>query len=384
MKILLAPDSFKGSLSSLEVIKILKRSARRVFPSVDFLEVPIADGGEGTVDALVIAGGGEYREKIVKDPLGRPVKARYGIIRQRTAVIEMAQASGLPLLPAEERNPLITTSYGTGELIRAALDEGLRDIIIGIGGSATNDGGIGAVQALGIKFVDAQGKELGFGGRELARIESISIEGLDPRIKESRITVICDVTNPLTGGKGATAVYGPQKGATEEMLKELEAGMKHYARLLRETTGLDMDRIPGSGAAGGLGAALVGFFHAVLKPGAETILDLVGFDELLEGVDLVVTGEGKMDGQSLYGKTPLGVAERCRRRGIPVIAVAGMIGEDASRLYGHGIGSMMSTYKENLPLEEAMERAAELLEDAGDRMFRLIRIGMGIQCKQTS
>jgi len=382
MKILLAPDSFKGSLSSLEVIKILKRSARRVFPSADFIEVPIADGGEGTVDALVLAGEGEYREKLVKDPLGRPVKARYGIIRQQTAVIEMAQASGLPLLSTEERNPLITTSFGTGELIRAALDEGIRDIIIGIGGSATNDGGIGAVQALGIKFMDAQGKELGFGGRELARIESISMEGLDPRIKESQITVICDVTNPLTGEKGATAVYGPQKGATEEMLKELEAGMKHYARLLREATGLDMDRIPGSGAAGGLGAALVGFLHAVLKPGAETILDLVGFDELLEGVDLVVTGEGKIDGQSLYGKTPLGVAERCRRKGIPVIAMAGMIGEDASKLYEHGIDSIMSTYKENLPLEKAMERAAELLEDAGERMFRLIRVGMGIQDKR--
>jgi glycerate kinase len=383
MKMILAPDSFKGTLSSLEVIKILERSARRVFPSVDFIEVPIADGGEGTVDALVLTGGGEYREKVVKDPLGRPVKARYGIIRQRTAVIEMAQASGLPLLSTEERNPLITTTYGTGELIRAVLDEGIRDIIIGIGGSATNDGGIGAAQALGIKFMDARGKEVGFGGRELARIESICMEGLDPRIKESQITVICDVTNPLTGEKGATAVYGPQKGATEEMLKELEAGMKHYALLLRETTGLDMDRISGSGAAGGLGAALVGFLNAVLKPGAETILDLVGFDELLEGVDLVVTGEGKIDGQSLYGKTPLGVAERCRRRGIPVIAIAGMIGEDASRVYEHGIDSMMSTYKENLPLEEAMGRAAELLEDAGDRMFRLIRTGMGIQDKWT-
>ncbi len=383
MKMILAPDSFKGTLSSLEVIKILERSARRVFPSVDFIEVPIADGGEGTVDALVLTGGGEYREKVVKDPLGRPVKARYGIIRQRTAVIEMAQASGLPLLSTEERNPLITTTYGTGELIRAVLDEGIRDIIIGIGGSATNDGGIGAAQALGIKFMDARGKEVGFGGRELARIESICMEGLDPRIKESQITVICDVTNPLTGEKGATAVYGPQKGATEEMLKELEAGMKHYALLLRESTGLDMDRISGSGAAGGLGAALVGFLNAVLKPGAETILELVGFDELLEGVDLVVTGEGKIDGQSLYGKTPLGVAERCRRRGIPVIAIAGMIGEDASRVYEHGIDSMMSTYKENLPLEEAMGRAAELLEDAGDRMFRLIRIGMGIQDKWT-
>lgn len=380
MKIVLAPDSFKGSFSSLEVIEHLEEVARRHFSPLEVVKVPIADGGEGTVDALVTAAKGEYRTVEVMGPLPEMrVKAKYGIIHGKTAVIEMAQASGLPLIPTGKRDPLNATTYGTGELIRKALDEGIRDFIIGIGGSATNDGGIGAAQALGVKFLDGSGKEVGLGGKQLQHIEKIILDNIDPRIKESTITVICDVSNPLTGPHGATAVYGPQKGVTEETFNILESGMKNYERLIKETTGMDMSKIPGSGAAGGLGAALVAFFGAVLKPGIDTILDYVRFEELIEGADLVITGEGRIDGQSLYGKVPVGIARRCKSKGVKVIAIVGGMGPGAQKVYDCGIASIMPIVNAPISLDEAIARSQELLKDAADRMFRFIKLGMELK-----
>ncbi|MCM8900748.1 glycerate kinase [Caldicoprobacter algeriensis] len=384
MKIVLAPDSFKGTFSSLEVIEHLEEVAKRHFSPLEVIKVPIADGGEGTVDALVTAAKGEYRTVEVMGPLPEMrVKAKYGIIHGRTAVIEMAQASGLPLIPAGKRDPLNATTYGTGEIIKSALDEGIRDFIIGIGGSATNDGGIGAAQALGVKFLDRWGKEVGRGGKQLQFIDRIILDDIDPRIKESNITVICDVSNPLTGPDGATAVYGPQKGVTEETFDILESGMKNYERLIKETTGMDMSKIPGSGAAGGLGAALVAFFGAVLKPGIETVLDYVKFDELIEGADLVITGEGRIDGQSVYGKVPVGIAKRCSIKGIKVVAIVGGMGPGAQKVYDYGIYGIMPTVNAPMLLDEAVERAEELLKDAADRMFRFIKLGMKLKQRES-
>lgn len=382
MKFLFAPDSFKGTLSSLQVIQILERAARSHFHDLHVIKVPIADGGEGTVEALITAMGGEYRYAEVTGPLeGMKVKARYGV-SGNTAVIEMAQASGLTLLDREKRNPLLTTTYGTGELIRAALDEGIREYIIGIGGSATNDGGMGMAQALGIAFLDDEGRNVGLGGRYLSEVRRIVPDGLDPRIRECKMTVICDVSNPLTGPQGATYVYGPQKGATKEMLLILEEGMKNYAEVIRHQLGIDVDRIPGAGAAGGLGAALTGFLGAVLKPGIDAVMDFIHFDRLLEDVDLVVTGEGRIDGQSVFGKVPVGVARRCKEKNVPVVAISGIMGENAQAVYDYGINSIMTTINRDMPLEEALSRAEELLFDAADRMFRLIKAGIAIENKR--
>lgn len=380
MKILVAPDSFKGSLSSTEVIEIVERAIYRHFKDAEIIKLPIADGGEGTVEAITSMCAGEYRTAEVLDPLGRPIIATYGIINNgKTAVIEMAEASGIMLLSEDERNPLITTTYGTGELIEAALDEGIRDIIIGIGGSATNDGGIGAAAAVGVKFLDAQGDEVGHGGRELGKIKHIDISHIDPRLEECYIEVVCDVTNPLTGQDGATFVYGQQKGAREWELCSLEAGMKSYRALLGELTGEDIGGNAGAGAAGGLGVALLTFFGARLTPGIDAILDIVDFESLLDGVDLVITGEGNMDGQSIYGKVPVGIGRRCKKINIPVLAIAGGMGEGAQNVYDHGVDSVMVTVNKSMPLDEAMDNAQELLYDAVDRALRMILIGMHIE-----
>lgn len=364
----------------MEVIEHLEQAARRHFSPLEVVRVPIADGGEGTVDSLVIAAGGEYRQVEVTGPVGgRRIQAKYGIIGGKTAVIEMAQASGIILLKPGQRDPLTATTYGTGELIKAALDEGIREFLIGIGGSATNDGGIGAAQALGVRFTDGRGMEIGFGGKELARIEKIDLNLLDSRIGESIITVICDVSNPLTGPKGATAVYGPQKGVTGVLFSSLEEGMKNYEKLIKEATGLDMSEIPGTGAAGGLGAALVAFLGAELKPGIDTILDYVNYEKLLEGVDLVVTGEGRIDGQSVYGKVPVGIAKRSKQKNVPVAVIAGGMGHEAQKVFDFGIDSIMTVINRDMTLEEALADSENLIRDAADRMFRFIKIGMAIK-----
>lgn len=375
MKFLFASDSFKGSLSSEKIVEILTESAKSVFPGCQCHGVSVADGGEGTVDAVVHAMGGSLRCISVHGPLMEETTATYGVFQNSHAVIEMAAASGLPKVPVHKRNPLHTTTYGTGELIKDAMDQGYRNISIAIGGSATNDGGMGAMSALGVRFFDKEGNVLtGFGG-DLEKVERIDIKGLHPAVAETEFTVMCDVTNPLTGPDGATYTFGKQKGGTLEILDKLETDMKAYAGKLLDLTGIDVNQIPGSGAAGGLGAALKVFLHANMKSGIETVLDLIGFDSLLEGVDLVITGEGRMDWQSAFGKVPSGIGLRCKAKGIPALAIVGGLGEGAEKIYEFGIESIMTTIQGAMPVEEAIDRAEELYRSAADRTFHMLRMG---------
>lgn len=312
-------------------------------------------------------------EAMVCGPLWERRKACYAALDGRRAVMEMAAASGLPLVPAELRDPRNTTSYGTGELIRGALDKGFRDLSIAIGGSATNDGGIGCMRALGVRFLDEDGNELSGCGGDLIKIRSIDRSGLDPRLRDTHVTVMCDVTNPLCGENGATRTFGKQKGGTPEILDELEAGMENYRELLRREFGIDMDEEPGAGAAGGLGAALLSFLRAELRSGIETVLDLIEFDKKLEGVSLVVTGEGRADWQSAFGKVMQGVGRRCLRQGVPAVAIVGSMGDGAEQIFDYGIESMITTVNGVMPLEEALERAEELYLGAARRLFRMLR-----------
>ena len=378
MKILFASDSFKGSLASQQIIAILDEMARKHFPGCETVGLPIADGGEGTVDAVIAAVNGSMETAAVHGPLMEETKASYGRMNGKSAIIEMAAASGLPMVPTDQRNPLKTTSIGTGEMIRDALDKGFREISIAIGGSATNDGGMGAMTALGVRFLDKNGKALCGAGEDLEKVASIDISQIHPAVKDTVFTVMCDVNNPLTGECGATYTFGMQKGADEEMLKRLEAGMKNYAAVIKEEFGIDADEIPGAGAAGGLGAALKVFLHANLKSGIETVLDLIGFDACLEGTDLVITGEGRMDWQSAFGKVPSGIGLRCKAKNIPVIAIVGGMGKNAQELYHYGICSIIPTVNGPMAVEEAMERAVELYTDAADRMFRILKTGMSL------
>ncbi|MEY8352779.1 glycerate kinase [Lachnospiraceae bacterium 54-53] len=375
MRFLFASDSFKGSLSSEQIVGILTESAGSVFPDCECRGVSVADGGEGTVDAVIRAMDGQIRSLTVHGPLMEETKSSYGVFQGSHAVIEMAAASGLPMVSSEKRNPLHTTTYGTGELIRDALEQGYRKIAIAIGGSATNDGGMGAMTALGVKFFDKEGNLLTGFGSDLGKVSRIDAGGLHPAVAETEFTVMCDVTNPLTGPDGATYTFGTQKGGTPEILDRMEADMKEYAKKLCQLTGIDADRIPGSGAAGGLGAALKVFLHANLNSGIETVLDLIEFDSLLDGVDLVITGEGRMDWQSAFGKVPSGIGMRCRAKGIPALAIVGGMGEGAEKIYEFGIESIITTINGIMPIEEAMERAEELYRSAAVRAFRMLRAG---------
>lgn len=375
MKFLFASDSFKGSLSSEKIVEILTESAKCIFPDCQCRGVSVADGGEGTVEAVVHAMGGSLRCVSVHGPLMEETTATYGVFQNSHAVIEMAAASGLPMVPAEKRNPLHTTTYGTGELIKDALDQGYRNISIAIGGSATNDGGMGAMSALGVRFLDKEGNVLTGFGEDLGKVHSIDGKGLHPAAAETEFTVMCDVTNPLTGPDGATYTFGKQKGGTPEILERPEKDMEAYAGKLLDLTGIDVNQIPGSGAAGGLGAALKVFLHANMKSGIETVLDLIEFDSLLEGVDLVITGEGRMDWQSAFGKVPSGIGMRCKAKGIPALAIVGGLGEGAEKIYEFGIESIMTTIQGAMPVEEAIERAEELYRSAADRTFHMLRTG---------
>lgn len=375
MKIVIAPDKYKGSLTALEVARAIATGLRRVLPNLEVVEVPMADGGEGTVQSLVDATGGTLREVEVTGPLGERRPASYGILGDgRTAVIEMAAASGLALVPRDRRNPLITTTRGTGDLIKAALDEGCTRLIIGIGGSATNDAGAGMAQALGARLLDVNGQELGPGGAELARLARIDLGGLDSRIRSGAVEVVvaCDVANPLTGPQGASSVYGPQKGATPEMVQQLDAALANFARVVKRDLGLEVDTIPGAGAAGGLGAGLIAFLGGELKPGVEIVLEVTGLVEKLEGADLVITGEGAMDGQTAYGKTPSGVARVAKERGIPVIAIVGTVGKGIEEVYGIGIDAVFSIINRPCTLEEAMAEGAELIVQTAENIGRLL------------
>lgn len=376
MRIVVAPDSFKGSLTAQEVCLAIQRGIASVDPSVVVEAVPMADGGEGTVQALVDATGGHLVEQEVTGPLGEPVRAHYGLLGDsQTAVIEMAAASGLPLVPPERRNPLITTTRGTGELMRAALDRGCRRLIIGIGGSATNDGGAGMAQALGARLLDANGEPIGLGGGALAQLASVDISTLDPRLEKTEILVACDVENPLIGPHGASAVYGPQKGATPEMVRQLDANLAHYAAILRRDLGKDVAEVPGAGAAGGLGAGLLAFTGATLRRGVEIVIEAVRLRERLRRAHLVITGEGRADGQTPFGKTPTGVARVAKEYGLPVIALVGSYSQEANVVHQHGIDAMVSILHEPMTVEEAMARGKALLEQAAAELMRLLCVG---------
>lgn len=374
-RIIAAPDSFKGSLTAKEVAEAMEAGIKRFDNSIEVVKIPMADGGEGTVQSMVDATGGRMISVTVKGPMLSEVEAYYGILGDgRTAVIEMAAASGLPLVKPEERNPLIATTYGTGELIRHALDMGCRSIIIGIGGSATNDGGAGAMQALGVRFLDDTDNDISFGGGSLSSLYKIDINNLDSRIKDTRITVACDVDNPLCGTKGASRIFGPQKGADNTMIEELDRNLSRYADIIESTLGVKIKYFPGAGAAGGLGGGLLAFLGATLKKGVDIVIETVELENKIRDADLVITGEGMMDYQTIYGKTPFGVAKVAEKHGIPVVAICGSIGEGAEVLYDNGFTSIFSIIDKPMSIDEAMEKSSELIRNCSERVVRALSI----------
>lgn len=379
-RVVVAPDSFKGSLSSVAAAEAIRSGVLKADGGAAVKIVPMADGGEGTVDAVLAAVGGERIVVRVAGPLGDPVEAEYGMLPDgRTAVIEMAAASGLPLVSPEARNPLRTTTYGTGQLIRDALRRGAARILIGLGGSATNDGGMGMAQALGVRFLDDKGTEMAEQGcgELLERIQSIDADGLDPRVAAAEFTVLSDVTNPLCGPAGASAVYGPQKGATPEMVERLDWGLARYAERIAALNGRLVREVPGAGAAGGLGAGLLAFCQAEVKPGIRVVMELAGFEQAIEGAALVLTGEGRTDGQTAFGKVPAGIAAAARRTGVPVVCLSGGLGDGANALYDHGIAALFSIANRPMTLEEAMRDAGTLLAEAAENIVRLYGAGRG-------
>ena len=376
MKIVIAPQGFKGNLSALQVARAIVSGIKRVLPDAVTTIKPMADGGEGTVPALVDATGGKIMTKEVTDPLGGRVTAHWGLLSDKvTGVIEMAAASGLPLVPPEKRNPLVTTTYGTGELILAALESGCRKLIIGIGGSATNDGGAGMAQALGAKLVDSKGTALPFGGAALANLERINVTTLDARLADCEVLIASDVTNPLCGAQGASAVYGPQKGATPQMVAQLDAALAHYADVIQRDLGVEVKNVPGAGAAGGLGAGLIAFLKAKVIPGIDVVIQASGLVESLKDADLVFTAEGKIDSQTAYGKVPTGVAKKAKEFGLPVIAIAGEVADDYRVVYQHGIDAVLSIAPGPISLSQSMTEAERLVTDTAERAIRLFLCG---------
>jgi len=376
MKIVVAPDSFKGSLTAVEVSDAIGQGVREIFPEAEIVKIPMADGGDGTVRCLVNATGGKILREKVTGPLGDEVWASYGILGdKKTAVIEMAEASGLTLVPENKRNPLITTTYGTGQLIKSALDQGCRKMIIGIGGSATNDGGAGMVQALGAKLLDKDGEEIGFGGGELKKVFRIDTKYLDNRLSETKVLIASDVSNPLCGPKGASKIYGPQKGATPEVIKELDESLSHFAEIIKRDLNKDIKDMPGAGAAGGLGASLIAFLNAELKSGIEIIIEIVKLEQAIKDADLVITGEGKIDSQTIYGKAPIGVAKIAKKYNVPVIAVAAIIGDDADIVHQYGISSLISVSGQPMRLEESVPNKVALIKNSIKQSMMAMKTG---------
>ncbi|WP_160689716.1 glycerate kinase [Clostridium sp. C2-6-12] len=371
--IALAPDSFKESMTAKEACEAMERGIKKANPNINCIHVPMADGGEGTMQSLVDATNGKIYTLKVVGPLGNEVEAEYGILGDgEIGILEMASASGIQLVPSEKRNPLITTTYGTGQLIKACLDHGVKKLLIGIGGSATNDGGAGVIQALGGKLLDKQGNELGFGGGELGKLNSINLENFDPRLKALNIEVACDVNNPLCGEKGASNVFGPQKGATKEMITVLDDNLKHYADVIKKHLGKDVINEPGAGAAGGLGAGLMAFLDGTLKKGIEMVIEYAGLEDKVKNADMVWTGEGSIDFQTQYGKTPLGVATVAKKYNKPVIALAGRVGEGIEVLHEKGIDSIFGITKGATSLEEDLDKGQENIEKTAENIIRFI------------
>jgi glycerate kinase len=376
MKILICPDKFKECLRSVEVAKHIYNGIQHVFPQTDCRMIPLADGGEGTVEALVEATGGRIVQVNVHDPLMRAVSSFIGLSGDgRTAVIEMAAASGLALLKPEERNPMITSTYGTGELIRHALDRGAAEVILGIGGSATVDGGVGMAQALGVSFTDDTGWEIAAGGGKLGGIYRIDLTNRDPRIAHCKIFAACDVTNPLTGPGGASHVFGPQKGAEPDMVLQLDVNLKHMARVIRNQLHIDVGELPGGGAAGGMGAGIVAFLGGQLKPGFELISQIMKLEEHIAWADLVITGEGRMDVQTSFGKAPAGVARMASEQKKPVLGFAGSITEEPDIYRQMGFTTVIPIADRPMTTEQSMTEAGRLLEQAAERTFRLMELG---------
>ncbi|MDY1037268.1 glycerate kinase [Lelliottia sp. CFBP8978] len=377
MKIVIAPDSYKESLSALEVATAIEQGFSEIFPSAHYVKLPVADGGEGTVEAMVAATQGGIVKVRVTGPLGENVEGFYGLSGdEQSAFIEMAAASGLEMVAPSLRNPLKTTSWGTGELIRHALDAGVQHIIIGIGGSATNDGGAGMVQALGAKLLDNQGHSIGQGGGELEKLARIDISELDKRLADCRIEVACDVTNPLIGEEGASAVFGPQKGATPEMIARLDRSLEHYAQIIARDLDIDVLNLEGGGAAGGMGAALYAFCGAQLRQGIEIVTDALQLDKHVADADLVITGEGRIDSQTIHGKVPVGVAKVAKRYNKPVIGIAGSLTADVGVVHHHGIDAVFSVIYTVCSLEEALDNAAENVRMAARNIAAVLKMGM--------
>ncbi len=373
--IVLAPDSFKESMTAKEACVAMERGIKKVNSNIQCIHVPMADGGEGTMQSLVDATGGEVYSLEVVGPLGNKVKAEYGILGNgEIGVLEMASASGIHLVSLEERNPLITTTYGTGELIKACLDRGVKKLLIGIGGSATNDGGVGVIQALGGRLLDKEGNELGFGGGELEKLDRIDLTNFDRRLKDVVIEVACDVSNPLCGENGASYIFGPQKGASVEMIKILDNNLKHYAKVIKEQFGKDVLEIAGAGAAGGLGAGLMVFLNGNLKKGIEIVIEYSGLEKKVKNCDMVWTGEGSIDFQTQYGKTPLGVATVAKKYNKPVVALAGRVGDDIDILYEKGIDSIFGIMRGVTTIDEALKNGKENIERTSENIARLMEM----------
>ena len=373
MKFILAPDSFKESMTAKEACISMENGIRKVFKDATCIHVPMADGGEGTVDALIESTNGNLHEVEVTAPLGNKVKAKFGILGDgKTAVIEMAEASGIHLVKLEDRNPLLTTTFGTGELIKYALDMNIERIIIGLGGSATNDGGVGMLQALGASFKDSDGKEIAFGGGVLKDLCTIDLSGFDKRIYDVKIEVACDVKNPLTGENGASFVFGAQKGGNKETLEELDSNLKHYAEVVKRDMGKEIDKVEGAGAAGGLGAALIGFCNGKLESGIDLVIKYSDLEDKVRKADFVFTGEGSIDFQTNYGKTPIGVAKIAKKYEVPVIAFAGKVGKGIEELYEMGITSVIGILPEIVTIEEALKSGKLNLERSVQNVSRLL------------
>lgn len=381
MKIVIAPDSFKGSNSSIAVALRIEAGIKKVFPDADIVKIPIADGGEGTVEAMIHGAGGEFHRAEVTGPMGNTVTAIYGILSNGIGVIEMAAASGLPLVPEDKRNPMKATTYGVGELIFAVLERGCTTIVIGLGGSATNDGGFGMAQALGVLFTDENGEKLGLGADSISRLAKVDISRIDSRIANTKIIIASDVNSPLCGPKGASYIFGPQKGADESMVKELDKALEHFSNTIKSQLRIDLAETPGAGAAGGLGYGLMAFCGAQMKTGIETVMDSVEIDKHLANCDLVITGEGKIDGQSVFGKVPVGVAGRAKKYDLPVLAIVGDIGAGADAVYAYGVDSIMSSVNKAMPLADAIANGGDLLEEAAERAMRILQIGIKMSGK---
>lgn len=377
MKVVVAMDSFKGSLSSLDAGEAVRRGVLQADPCAQVQVLPLADGGEGTVEAVTMGLGGTLQKVSVTGPLGQPVMATYGILEDgKTAVLEMSQAAGITLIRPEQRNPLYTTTYGVGEMIRDAIHKGCREFLVGIGGSATNDGGCGMLKALGYEFLQENGKEIADGGAGLEKLHHICCEHVLPELRECSFQIACDVTNPLCGTLGCSAVFGPQKGATSEMIAQMDGWLAKYAGLAKEISEKADDTYPGTGAAGGLGFAFLAFTNAVLRPGIQMVLDAVNLREAAKDCDIVITGEGRLDGQSAMGKAPVGVAKLAKEYGAKVLAFAGCVTGDAKECNARGIDAYFPILREVETLEEAMkpEKAARNLEDTVYQVFRLLKM----------